>query len=378
MADLPSSIAVTVPLPQRPLTIGIDARAATEVPAGRGRLVRELLRALADRRDPHRYILYARTAWDIELDSRFSWRLIGDRDPIWHWRAARDADRDADVFLATNSYLSVLLTRRPSVLVVYDFAALDPATSPNRRSAVVERLTVGTALRRARGLVCISQTTRDELVARVPSAASRTTVGLLAAGPDPGSPTAEEAGGLPPAGFVLAVGTLEPRKNLPRLVAAYARLPAELQRAHPLVVVGAQGWRTGETTAALDSLGERCLRLGYVSDAALAELYRRCTVFCYPSLAEGFGLPVLEAMTYGAPVLTSNVSSLPEVGADAVAYADPLDVQDISRRLDELLADRELRVHLAQQGRIRAAGFSWDDFARAVVAALERAQARLS
>jgi alpha-1,3-rhamnosyl/mannosyltransferase len=178
---------------------------------------------------------------------------------------------------------------------------------------------------------------------------------------------------LPPAGFVLAVGTLEPRKNLPRLVEAYRTLPVEVQRAHPLVIVGARGWRIGATMAALQSLGDRCRRLGHVSDAALAELYRRCAVFCYPSLGEGFGLPVLEAMAAGAPVLTSQLSSLPEVGGDAVAYVDPWRIEDIAQGLRELLGDAARRRLLGEAGRLRAATFSWGRFVDRVVSVSEAA-----
>ena len=180
-----------------------------------------------------------------------------------------------------------------------------------------------------------------------------------------------EAAELPPPGFVLAVGTLEPRKNLPRLVEAYRRLDGELTARHRLVVVGANGWQTGETLDALRSLGERCTVLGYVSDAALAELYRRCAVFCYPSLGEGFGLPVLEAMAAGAAVLTSNVSSLPEVGGEAVEYADPLDVASIAAGLQRVLGDEAHRAELGHRARERAREFSWDGFAERVLGVLE-------
>jgi alpha-1,3-rhamnosyl/mannosyltransferase len=169
------------------------------------------------------------------------------------------------------------------------------------------------------------------------------------------------------------VGTLEPRKNLPRLVAAYSQLPGELQRLHPLVVVGALGWQTGETVDALKSLGERCTMLGYVSDEALAELYRRCSVFCYPSLGEGFGLPVLEAMAAGAAVLTSNLSSLPEVGGDAAEYVDPHQVASIADGLARLLSDDLRRSDLARRGQIRAGAFSWENFAQITVRTLETA-----
>jgi glycosyltransferase involved in cell wall biosynthesis len=357
-------------------TIGIDARAASEVPAGRGRVVRELLRSLAEREhDHHRYVLYARSAWTEQpLDERFSWRLIDAREPWWHLLAARAANRECDVFLSSNSYLTTAFTRVPTVPIVYDMVTFEPSMRPNRRSTVIERLTLGTAVRRSTSLLAISQATADALGERFPKAIGRTVVAPLGVTPSlAGTLDAEEAETLPAAGFVLAVGTLEPRKNLPRLVAAYGRLDRELQERHPLVVVGALGWETGETLDALRSLGTRCKMLGYVSDAALAELYRRCAVFCYPSLGEGFGLPVLEAMAAGAAVLTSNVSSLPEVGGDAVEYVDPSDTASIASGIGRLLTDQSRRAELSQSAVRRSAQFSWGRFSEIVLATLERA-----
>jgi alpha-1,3-rhamnosyl/mannosyltransferase len=238
---------------------------------------------------------------------------------------------------------------------------------------VIERLTLGSAVKRSAKLLAISQATAEALIGRFPGAASRTVVAPLGVASALSAADPEEAAALPPSGFVLAVGTLEPRKNLPRLVEAYAQMPGELQAAHPLVVVGALGWETNGTLGALRSLGERCTMLGYVSDAALAELYRRCAVFCYPSLGEGFGLPVLEAMAAGAVVLTSNVSSLPEVGGDAVAYADPTAVPAIAAQLQRLLRDETLRAELSTRASARAQEFSWESFAETVLAVLEEA-----
>jgi alpha-1,3-rhamnosyl/mannosyltransferase len=358
---------------QPTLTIGIDARAAVEVKAGRGRLVRELLHALAEREDPHRYLLYARSSWpELQADGRFDWRIITARDPWWHLRTARLADRECDAFLSTNSYLTGLFMRTPTVPIVHDMIAFESSMRPNRRSTIIERLTLGPAVRRAPLLLCTTQTTADALIARFPRAADRIVIAPLAATlPDATTLGDDERAALPPAGFVLAVGTLEPRKNLPRLIEAYSSLDGPLQQEHPLVVVGALGWETGETLSSLQSLGERCMMLGHVSDPALAELYRRCAVFCYPSLGEGFGLPVLEAMKAGAPVLTSNVSSLPEVGADAAAYADPRDVADIARQLRALLGDHCLRAYLSRRGVARAGEFSWARFADETINGLE-------
>jgi glycosyltransferase involved in cell wall biosynthesis len=366
---------------QTPLKIGIDARGATEIAAGRGRVVRELLRALAsDRHDEHRYVLYARKGWNEpalvegEEDGRFRWKLIEARNPFWHLLAAHAGSRECDVFLSANSYLTTWFARIPSVPIVYDLVTFDRALQPNRTSALIERITLPPAVRRATRFLAISQATADALTKRFPRAVGRTMVALLGTTPalsenlDPA-----EAATLPPPGFVLSVGTLEPRKNLPRLVAAFRGLDRELRQSHPLVVVGAVGWQTGETLQALRSLGGECVMLGHVSDAALAELYRRCAVFCYPSLGEGFGLPVLEAMAAGAAVLTSNTSSLPEVGGEAVAYADPYDVEEIRAQIAGLLASPERRAELGALARERAKQFSWESFAHTAVETLERA-----
>jgi alpha-1,3-rhamnosyl/mannosyltransferase len=375
--------------------IGIDARAAAEVPAGRGRLVRELLRALAARKDDnHRYVLYARTRWDdaaLEAHTeagdhvsawaasgavagpRFRWQLIDAPDRLWHLLAARAANRECDVFLSSNSYLTARFLRIPNVLVVYDLITFEPSMRPNRRSTVIERLTLAGAVRRSAAFIAISQATADALVARYPAARSRTVVALLGVAPALNDRLeSAEAAALPEPGFVLSVGTLEPRKNLPRLVAAYRCLDRATQDAHPLVVVGARGWQTGETLDRLHELGDRCVMLGHVSDSALAELYRRCAVFCYPSLGEGFGLPILEAMAAGAAVLTSDVSSLPEVGGDAVEYADPRDIESIARALQRLLAAPERRAQLRELAIVRSRRFSWERFARITLDATDR------
>jgi glycosyltransferase involved in cell wall biosynthesis len=360
------------------LVVGIDARAAADVPAGRGRLVRELLRTLARRpTGARRFLLYARETWSEELfDERFCWRLIDARDPCWHVLSARAANRECDVFLSSNSYLTTWFLRIPAVPIVYDLISFEPSMRPNRRSALIEHATLGFAMRRSAAVLAISQATADALADRFPRAARKTVVAPLGvAATLDAHLTAAEAAALPAPGFVLAVGTLEPRKNVPRLVAAYSFLDEATQTRHPLVVVGKPGWQTGETLAALRSLGDHCKVLGYVSDAALAELYRRCAIFCYPSLGEGFGLPVLEAMAAGAAVVTSEVSSLPEVGGDAVEYVDPRRVESITAGLRRVLDDDAHRSELARRATARAREFSWERFTDIVLDTLDRAAA---
>jgi glycosyltransferase involved in cell wall biosynthesis len=360
-----------------PLRIGIDARAAAEVPAGRGRYVRELLRALARLPDDHRYVLLARRPWEgAELDARFRWVCPRARDPLWLLAAARAVERHCDVVLATNTYALCVLTRRPAVAVVYDLVVFDRAMRSPRGSQL-ERLTLPLAARRARALACISDATRAALVARLPAVAPRARTIPLAADPafaDAAPDDAQVPGRHGIAGpYVLSTATLEPRKNLPRLIEAFAGLPPERRAGAELVLAGARGWQEDETFAALRRHAGLVRTLGYVEEAELRALYRGATVFAYPSLGEGFGLPVLEAMTAGVPVLTSDRSSLPEVAGDAARYVDPTDVGAIRDGLAALLADPAERARLAERGRARAAGFSWERTARETLALLEDA-----
>jgi alpha-1,3-rhamnosyl/mannosyltransferase len=352
-----------------PLRIGIDARAAAEEPAGRGRYVRELLRAMEDLGSGHELIAYGRKHWEGTRD--VSWRLISAPDPVWHVRAALAASRECDVFLSTNSYLTAWFSRVPTTVVVFDLITFKPEMRPQRRAALIERATIRRGLRRAALALCISQATERDLVQMFPAARGKTAAVPLGVAPelDRKPPLAEVRERLDlPERFVLAAGTLEPRKNLPRLIEAHARLAYP----PPLLVAGPEGW---EMERALGAGADRVRLLGFVSDEELAALYRLCTVFAYPSLYEGFGLPVAEAMRCGAACLTSNTSSLPEVGGDAVVYCDPLDVGSIADGLGRLLGDGELRADLGRRARERALGFTWERTARETLELLERTAA---
>jgi glycosyltransferase involved in cell wall biosynthesis len=356
------------------MILGIDGRAAAEEPAGRGRYVRELLRALARRDDDHTYELYSRTRWDEEFDDRFRWRLIPSRDPVWHLRAARAASARCAAFLSTNSYLTAWFLRVPSAVVVYDLVAFQPGARARRSSGLIERATIRIGVRRAARLLCISQATRSDLVARYPWAAPKASVVPLAASKRFGrefSATDLEAArrrhGLD-AEFVLCAGTLEPRKNLLRVLEAHAGLSRRVQ----LALVGPRGW---EFEPILEEARRReSVRvIGQVPDDELAALYQACTVFCYPSLYEGFGLPLLEAMASGAACVSSSVSSLPEVGGNAVVYVDPTDVDEIRGAIERLLDSEQERAALGEQAKRRAASFSWDRTAAETLEALTSA-----
>jgi glycosyltransferase involved in cell wall biosynthesis len=347
------------------LAIGLDVRAAAEEAGGRSRVVRELLTELARRSDPHRYLLYSRRRWDAaSLDERFEWRLIDAGEPFWHLRAAAAVNTEADVYLSTNSYLTAWFTRPPTALVVFDMIAFTPSAAPRRRAALIERASIRPALRRARAVICNSESARRDLVERFGVAGKVAVVPLAASADFARERSAQELDAVRKRyslvePFVLAAGTLEPRKNLVRLMQAFGALPAELRETHRLVLAGGKGWDYEPILAEAEAQGERVRLLGHVPDGDLAALYHLCEVFCYPSLYEGFGLPILEAMHAGAAVVTSATSSLPEVGGDAAVYVDPQDVDAIQNAIARLLGSPAERTALGERARRQAARFSW-------------------
>ena len=167
--------------------------------------------------------------------------------------------------------------------------------------------------------------------------------------------------GLAESAYLLVVATLEPRKNLARLVRAYAALAPSLRVRHPLVIAGARGWLSGElekAIAPLEAKGE-ARRLGYVGEDELPAIYAGAHAFAFPSLYEGFGLPVLEAMASGVPVLTSNVSSLPEIAGNVALNVDPRDDDALRAGLERVLEDSTWRSSASARGISRARGYPW-------------------
>jgi alpha-1,3-rhamnosyl/mannosyltransferase len=175
--------------------------------------------------------------------------------------------------------------------------------------------------------------------------------------------------GLAP-GYFLTVGTLQPRKNLARQFAAYRALPARIRRERPLVIVGQRGWGMDDLLPAIragQAAGE-VFWLDYVPDAELRAIFQSARALVFPSLYEGFGMPVVEAFASGVPVLTSNVSALPEVAGDAALLVDPLEVEAIREAMLRLVEDSALCARLVAAGSRRARQFSWRTCAEQVAA----------
>ncbi len=271
--------------------------------------------------------------------------------------------------------------RRPcrSVITVHDLAFLRfPELLTPESTRYYSQ--VGRAVQSADQVIAVSEATRRDLLELLKADPAKVTVVYEAAGDDCAPLSSRDVAthrkrlGLPER-FILFVGTIEPRKNLPVLLKAFARVWQKLRV--PLVVVGRKGWLYEEVFQTVDSVGLRneVIFVGPVDGRQLVYYYNCADCLVLPSLYEGFGLPVLEAMACGTPVVISNVSSLPEIVGDAGLGVDPSDVEGLAEAVTRVLSDDVLRTHLSQQGLLRARRFSWNRAARETLAVYRKALA---
>lgn len=284
--------------------------------------------------------------------------------PVLDWLVS-----DADVFHASH------LVRRPPgrpklTATLYDMTPwILPETHRPANVAAVKAF-AESVVPRASALIAISESTRSDSVRILGVPADRIDViypgvpeSFFAPAPDAVRRVRERFHLARP--YVLFVGTVEPRKNLGTLLEAYGGLPPSVREAFELVVAGPVGWRHDSVVDRLRSGRDGVRFVGYVPEPDLPGLTAGATIFAYPSLYEGFGLPVAQAMASGVPVITSNVSSLPEIAGDAAMLVDPRSVTDLRAGLERLLDSPALREHLRAAGMRRAGElFTWDRCAR--------------
>jgi glycosyltransferase involved in cell wall biosynthesis len=365
--------------------IAVDARALLGERTGIGTFTFSMARALAER--PGLSVgLFAPRSFPPSLDGSDRFTLHTDHHHfgiVWLQTTLprRVARWEADVLLSALT-IGPARGRTPFVSVVHD---LTPLTHPEwhaRRTLVGFVPLWERTVERARRFLCVSQTTARELVALYPETAPRVRVAhngvdnaFFSPADDPAARQRTRhryAAGRP---FLLYLGTLEPRKNVEALVVACERLWAKRRSRPDLVLAGGTGWKTAglHRRIARSPFRDKIHLTGYAPREAARELYRGAEVFIYPSLAEGFGLPVLEAMACGTPVVASSAEALREVGADAALYAPPNDPASIAAEIARALEDPDVRRRLTACGPVQASRFTWEAAAEKTEAALDEA-----
>jgi glycosyltransferase involved in cell wall biosynthesis len=375
-----------VPPVTAPLRIGIDLTSRLPLATGVDTYLEQLVVALGREDRDNRYTIWVnhedRSFFDGRLPASFSVeaRCLRPRPiRLLFQQLAMPALALAsrlDVVHSPSFIMPMLRGRQRHLLTVYDMTSFSrpECHEPLRRSAAYRRAIVA-SLRRAHLVSVPSRATRDRVVEYVPGIDGRR-LRLVPPGlderfrPRPDDEVAEvRARHRLTRPYVLYLGTLEPRKNLPRLVRAFARAVRSAGRPEDLVLAGRPGWEAAPLEAAIEGsgLGDRVRRLGYVEAADLPALLTGATLFVYPSLEEGFGFPPLEAMACGVPTLAGDTTSLAENLRGAAELVPPTDVDALAAAMARLLADPERRAGLREQGIERAARFSWRATAAATI-----------
>ena len=290
-----------------------------------------------------------------------------------------------DVFYAPATMAPLGMPRDiPLVPVVYDLVSILYPETMREASRYIFGVTFERVIKEAELIISDSQTTANDLARLRGIEPDRIQVIHAAAGPhftvrDRAAAAALMARKYGVQGdYVLCVATLEPRKNLPRAIKAFARVCQERQTSLQLVVAGARGWKTSAIYRTIQSLGmgDKVISLGYVDERDMPDAYNAAIALLFPSVYEGFGIPIVEAMACGIPVITSNVSSMPEVAGDAAILVDPLDVKSIAVGLKRLVDDRNLWQQMRERGLQRAKMFSWEGAARQTMEVLKSVAVR--
>jgi glycosyltransferase involved in cell wall biosynthesis len=369
--------------------IAIDYTPALRQGAGIGRYTRSLVDALArlDRDNVYTLLSFGPpppgSRWGrwpanyrlrtVQLPSRWMtilWYRLRLPVPL-EWLAGPH-----DLYHSTDFTLPPLVRAR-GVVTVHDlsFLTVPECADPGLRTLL--RSAVPAALTRAHRILADSESTRQDIVRLLGVSGAKVDV-VLCGVEERFRPIREPEQLLTlrqryrlPERFILTLGTLEPRKNHAGLINAYASLRNRTAGLPPLVIAGGKGWLFDEVTAQVqrEGLDSDVLFAGYVADEDLPALYNAADLFVFPSLYEGFGLPPLEALACGTPVVAANNSSLPEVIGEAGLLVDARDTDALAEAMHAALMDRDLRRHLAERGPVQAARFTWTNAARALLEA---------
>ncbi len=364
---------------EQPLAVSVDVTAIPMQPGGVGRYVTELVGALSTL--PSLSLTLISRSGDVDR-----WQAIGPRTCVRDiapsarpvriaWEQARLPSIVEKMGVAVHHgphYTMPESAELPKVVTIHDVTFFDHPEWHQRSKVPFFRRAIRVAAKSADVLVCVSASTAERLLALtrpvgrvvvIPHGVDHSRFSPDEPGSVPDATVIDRLGVVPP--YIAFVGTIEPRKDVPTLVRAFDKMCA----AHPaltMVIAGSPGWGEAEAAAAVGQArhGDRIIRLGYVEDAAVPALLRQAAAVAYPSLEEGFGLPVLEALACAAPVVTTTGSAMEEVAAGAALLVAPGDVEGLAGALDMLARGDESLGQRRRRGLEVAAAHTWEASAR--------------
>jgi glycosyltransferase involved in cell wall biosynthesis len=367
---------------EKKMHIGIDAHAIGAQQGGNETYIRNLIRALAQLDGANHYTIYlterrAAHEWNEEFVTayrNFKIQILPKPTPIVRvpvFLAYELRRRPVDVLHV--QFTAPPFCPTPVVATIHDLAFEHLPETFTRRGSMQLKMTVRRTARRASRIATVSEYSRQDLLKTYKLEPEKVVVTYngVESHFTPHADSSDEAREIRARlgvkrDFILAVGSLQPRKNLVRLIQAYSKLRSQRSDfTHQLVIVGRKLWLSDEIFEEVNrqKWAEDVILTGYVTDEDLPALYRTATAFVYPSLFEGFGLPPIEAMACGTPVVTSNTSCLPEVTGEAALLIDPLDEQQIADALLRIVGDSDLRTRLRAAGLEQAKRFTWREAA---------------
>lgn len=365
------------------MKIALDIRGVDGARGGKGIWTANVLKSILNQDRENEYFLYTNREDNTEyqyLPNVYVIKISG-RGFLWHWRFYKAMLKDkVDVLIATESYIVPFLHDPEKLnvgLVVHDLVAFKSPAKHQKRATLIERITLKQAVKKCRWIFTVSQYTKKDLIQRYPNLHLEDKTKVVFAGVRDIFTRKMDANkivsvqrryNLDP-DYIMMAGTLEPRKNILGALEAYSLLSPKNQQSFRFVIVGKRGWYYKQIFQKVKDLNLmlRVKFLEYIPDDDLVTLMQGAKLFLFPSFYEGFGLPILEAMQCGVPVLASRVTSIPELGVDAIHYADPHDVVDLADGITQLLENDEYRMQLKQKGFDQVKNFSWGKTAQIIL-----------
>ncbi|MBN1258517.1 glycosyltransferase family 4 protein [Candidatus Peregrinibacteria bacterium] len=369
------------------MKIAFDIRGIDGERGGKGIWTANVLKSILNNDRENDYYLYTNKDWNNiyrHLPNVHVMQVNG-RGIFWHWRFYKSMlANKVDVCIATESYIVPFFhdpAKLKVALVVHDLVAFKSPAKHQKKATFIEHITLKTAARKARWIFTVSEYTKKDLVGQYPELQLSSKITVVYAGIRDAFMRHFDSNkiievrrryNLDP-DYIMMAGTLEPRKNIMGALEAFALISPNNQQRYRFVVAGKKGWYYKKIFKKVRQMNlmQRVKFLEYIPDEDLAALMAGARIFLFPSFYEGFGLPVLEAMQCGVPVLASRVSSIPELGMDAVHYADPYDFVDIADGMTTLLDNPDYCQELRAKGFEQVKNFSWGKTAQLIIEAIK-------